>query len=342
MRSTMKLYLLLPLLVSFLTMQAWAAPDYVTAWPKQVLVEKPDPVLGDKSFWEHWVYSEDFAKRFKGFPVEKADPELQDGIKAMALRIFKRNFWQELNPRYPEQYACEIDVYFDSSIALPLSESGRPRRIFPAYPAGISASFKRLDPVAEKDAKAIQASQPAPSNMKTQPLIFAAPFDGRYSQFGVREYRPSLIPGMSVITLLSGLECKITAPLQNAGAHWLSLLGERHWDKTEGGQPKALYGSYTPPSTSYVFDPDSSPKSKGYFRVPEVFNQMALPKVTLVKVMNWCIHKKDAHANPVGKPMPAESWEPIAIRCEEAERRGKILPDPQYYPDKEGLQDTGY
>lgn len=93
--------------------QAWAAPDYVTAWPKQVQVEKPDPVLGDKPFWEHWVYSESFARRFKGFPADKADPELKGGgLEAMALRIFKKNFWQELNPNYPEQYACEIDVYF--------------------------------------------------------------------------------------------------------------------------------------------------------------------------------------------------------------------------------------
>lgn len=345
MNSTIKVGLLrgwLVLLAFCLNTQAWAAPNYVTAWPKQVQVEKPDPVLGDKPFWEHWVYSESFAKRFKGFPADKADPELKGGgLEAMALRIFKKNFWQELNPNYPEQYACEIDVYFDRMVSLPLSESGKPKKVFPAYPRGIAASYLQLEPYGEEDKVAIRASQPVRFSLKTQPLIFAVPLDGRFAQFGVREYRPSLITGMSVITLLSGFECAVTAPLQKGGGHWLSLLGERPWDKTEGGPPKAVYGQYNR-SINLAFDPSADSGSEGYLRVPEAFNKAALPKAALVKVMNWCIHKRHAHASPVGKPMPIESWQPIAYRCEVAEQRGEILPDPQYHLGKEGLQDTGY
>lgn len=343
MRLTIKVGLLRGWLVLFafcLNTQTWAAPDYVTAWPKQVHVEKPDPVLGDKPSWEYWVYGEAFAKRFKGFPVEKADPELKGGLQAMMLRIFKKNFWQDLDPRYPEQYACELDVYFDSSVVLPLSESGISRHIFPAYPAGISEGFKQLDPVDGKDAKAIQASQLAPSNMKTQPLIFAAPLDGRFARFGVREYRPFLAPGLSVISLLSGFECRVTAPSKKGGAHWLSLQGERLWDKREGSPPKAAQGQYDR-NMNLALEPGEALESKGYFRVPEAFNKVTLPKATLVKVLNWCIgqrhSKSDWRVN--GQTI---SWQQMMYRCDEAEQRGRILPDPRYYPDKEGLQDTGY
>lgn len=332
----------LPLFVWGLPGLASAAPDYVTAWPRQVAVDKPDPVLGDKPFWEYWVYSEAFAKRFKGFPIEKADPELKGGIKAMALRIFMKNFWQELNPDYPEQYACEIDVYFDSTISLPLSESGNPKKVFPAYPRGITAGYRRLEPYGEDGKASIRTSQPVRFSLRTQPLIFAdQPLDGRYSSFGVREYRPSLIPGMSLITLLSGFECAITAPLQKGGGHWLSLLGERPWDRTEGGPPKAVHGQYDR-NISLAFEPGQYPESHGYLRVPTAFNKVALPKATLVKVLNWCIHKKNAHAHPAGKPMPEESWLPIAHRCEVAEQQGEILPDPLYHFGKDGLQETGY
>jgi len=76
-------------------------------------------VLGDKPYWEHWVYGESFARRFVGttdgqrFSVEKADPELKGRLHALVLRIYKKNLWDFLNSDYPEQYACEIDVYFE-------------------------------------------------------------------------------------------------------------------------------------------------------------------------------------------------------------------------------------
>ncbi len=259
----------------------------------------------------------------------------------MMLRIFKKNFWQDLNPRYSEQYACELDIYFDSSVALSLSESNNPRHIFPAYPVGISEGFKQLDPSDVKDAKAIQASQPALSNMKTQPLIFTVPLDGRFVQFGVREYHPFLAPGLSVISLLSGFECRVTAPLRKGGAHWLSLQGVRPWDKREGGPPKAAQGQYDR-NMNLALGPSEAIESKGYFRVPEAFNKAALPKAALVKVLNWCIARRHDHIRPVGNVIPPELWQQMMYRCDEAEQRGRILPDPRYYPDGEGLQDTGY
>lgn len=322
-----------------LTAQAWAAPEYVTVWPKQVPVEKPDPVLGDKPFWEFWVYSEAFAKRFKGFPVDKADPELRDGLKALALRIYKINLWAGVNPSYPELYACEIDAYFDSSTVLPLAESGKPRHIFPVYPARVSGSFKRLDPVEERDTQAIRASKPAPFNMEAQPLIFADPLDGRFENFGVREYHPNLAPGLSYIGLLASFACEVTAPLKDGGSHWLSLQGENPYNKGKRRNGPA-HGTYEP-GIKDTFDPGPTPKSHGYFRVPEAFNKAALPKVTLVKVMNWCIQQRhrpsDWRVN--GQTI---GWQQLMYRCEEAEQRGRILPDPRYYSSKEGLQDTGY
>lgn len=333
------------LLALCLTTQAWAAPEYVTAWPKQVPVEKPDPVTGDKPTWEFWVYSEAFAKRFKGFPIDKADKELSGGMRAMVLRIYKRNLWSEVTPNYPEQYACEVDVYFDNSTALRISESGKPRHIFPTYPAAITESYKRLDPVDEKDVQAMRASKPARFNMKAQPLVFADPLDGRYANFGVREYHPNLAPSLSYIGLLSSFSCELTAPLKEKGSHWLSLQGERPYSRDKDGNDPtlwgAVHGTYRPGIKS-TFDPGPDPESKGYFRVPEAFNKAALPKVTLIKVMNWCIGQRHSHAHPVGKPMSPESWEPIAYTCDEVEHHGRILPDPRYYSGKEGLQDTGY
>jgi hypothetical protein len=317
-----------------------AAPDYVTAWPKQVALEKPDPVLGDKVFSEHWVYGEAFAKRFDGFPVENADPELKGKLKAMVLRIFMRNFWQEINPRYPEQYACEIDVYFDSTRSLPLSETKHPKKVFPAYPRGITASYRRLTPLLAEDKAAIGASKPVPFSLKEQPLIFAAPLDGRFSVFGVREYHPDLLPGLSVITLMSGFDCSVSAPRQKAGIHWISLLGERPWDQTVSVSPKAAHGVYNP-RVIRPFDPGSDPESMGYFRVPEALNREALPKSTLIKVLNWCISQKwkpsDWRVN--GRTIHMDE---LLERCDEVEQRGRVLPDTRYHPGKEGLQDQGF
>lgn len=42
----------LPNVSNYVAPQLPPIPEYVKAWPKQVAVEKPDPVLGDKPYWE--------------------------------------------------------------------------------------------------------------------------------------------------------------------------------------------------------------------------------------------------------------------------------------------------
>lgn len=344
MRLTIKVGLLhvwLALLAICLTAQAWAAPDYVTAWPKQVTVEKPDPVLGGNPFWEFWVYNEAFAKRFKGFPVEKADAELKGGVHAMALRIYKKNLWQGLNPGYPEQYACEWDVYFDNSIPIPLTH--KPKGFVPsAYPNGVSASHNRLEPFDDRDRHTIRVSETVASNPEHAPLVFATPLDGRYKSYRVREYHPNLLSGVSMLIFAAGMNCEVTAPLKEGGSHWLSLYGERPYSRDKDGNDPTLWigalGGYRPGVKS-VFDPGSNPERNGYFQVPDAFNKAALPKAALVKMLNWCINQRFAHSTRSGRGVSAEVWEGISRRCQDAEERGKIDPG---YPGKEGLQDSGF
>lgn len=343
MNSPIKVGLLhvwLVLLAFCLNTQAWAAPDYVTAWPKQVQVEKPDPVLGDKPFWEFWVYSDAFAKLFKGFSVEKVDAELKGGIKAIALRIYKTNLWQGLNPDYPEQYTCEWDVYFDNFLTIPLT--GRPKGFTPRrYPKGVSGSYDRLEPYEDKDRQAIKASQPVASNPERPPLVFAVPLGGRYKLYRVREYHPRLLNGLALLVFSTGAECDVTAPLQQGGAHWLSLLGERPYSRDKDGNDPtlwgAVHGTYQPGIKS-TFEPGPAPESKGYFHVPEAFNKAALPKVTLVKMLNMCITQKDAHRY---YRKPESSGEKMFRTCRDAEERGVI--NPAYsWQEGEGLQDSGF
>lgn len=337
MNSTAIWPLFLLLVALSFPVQGWAAPDYVTGWPKQVPVEKPDPVLGDKPFWEHWVYGEAFARRFKGFPVEKADPDLKNGLQAIVLRIFKRNLWEGLNSSYPQQYACEIDVYFDSSLRIPLSTKKRdPSK---RYSTVAPPSYSRLEPYNEKDRLAMAQSQPATTYQERSPVVFSTPLDGRFATFGLREYRHNLVPFISVAVLVQGFAqggCGVTAPLQSGGAHWLSLYGTRPWDMTEGGPPKALVGSYER-NISVSFEPGPNPESKGYLRVPGAFNKAALPKTALIKMMNGCINVRHSYARRHGgSGSSSEEWE---RRCQKAEQKGIIDPG---YPGKEGLQDTGY
>ncbi|HJV74937.1 MAG TPA: hypothetical protein VJ654_11995 [Noviherbaspirillum sp.] len=320
-----------------------APPDYVTAWPRQVPLEKPDPVLGDRLYWEQWVYGEAFAKRFKGFPIDKAEPGMSEGIQAMVLRVFMRNVWQFLNRNYPKQYVCEVDIYFENTRTPPLPLSEHSKKNLAKDPNGITPSYRRLDAYEETDKVALGESQPSQFVQKRNPVVFATPLDGRFATFGIREYHPSLVPGLSLISLVPGpvgYECEVTAPLQSGGRHWLSLFGERPWDKTESGPPKARHGQYDR-NVNALFDSGHNPETRGYFPIPEAFNKVALPKAALIKVLNWCISKKDAHAKPV-TPMPVESWEAIAYRCELAEQEGKILPDPQYHLGKKSLQEFGF
>lgn len=309
-------------------------PGYVKAWPKQVAVEKPDPVLGDKPYWEFWVYSKTFAKRFKGFPPEGADPELKGGVHAMVARIFKSNRWSGVNPNYPEQYAYEMDVYFDSSIKLPLSE--RPRKPSDEYPRSVPESYLRLAPFDALDEQALRVSELAPMQLKSAlPAIFSdQPLDGRFSSLFGWGYRPNLVPGLATISLSTSVFLgSMVAPKAEKGIIWLSLSGDNP------------YGIKGPQDRSYIrdikltFDPGPNPERAGYIRMPEALYKAMLPKAALIEMLNKCIGDEFAYSTRRGKGVSQEDWDAITRRCRDAEERGKIDPG---IPGKEGLQNTGF
>lgn len=326
-----------PYIPNYVAPQLPPIPAYVKAWPKQVAVEKPDPVLGDKPYWEFWVYSEAFAKRFKGFPPEGADPELKGGVHAMVARIFKSNRWSGVNPNYPEQYAYEMDIYFDNSIKLPLSE--RPHKSSDdEYPRSVPVSYLRLVPFDAQDEQALHVSELAPMHLKNAlPAIFVdQPLDGRFSSLGMWGYRPNLVPGLATISLsTSVLMGSMVAPKAEKGIIWLSLSGDNP------------YGIKGPQERSYIrdikltFDPGPNPERAGYIRMPEALYKAMLPKEALIKVLNWCIGEEFAHSTRRGKHVSKEVWDGISRRCRDAEEQGKVYTT---IPGKEGmqLQDTGF
>jgi hypothetical protein len=144
---------------------------YYTAWPEVVPVLSPDPLLGDKKIWEHWVYTDAFARRFKGFAPEQANPELRGGIQAMVFRVYRKPFWRRLVPDYPEQYTCDLDVYFDSSIVLELDADKPIVNPLHWYPEEIAESYKSIQPVSEEDRRAFSESQKANLSLRKLPLI---------------------------------------------------------------------------------------------------------------------------------------------------------------------------
>lgn len=338
MNSTIKVGLLhiwLVILAFCLNTQAWAAPEYVTAWPKQVPVEKPDPIMGDKPFWELWVYSETFAKRFKGFPIEKADKELSGGMQAMVFRIYKDKLWYPLHPNYPEQYKCEREIYFNSSIDLPYLAS---RKEIVKYPSWASPGYSRLHPISDLDKAAIDASRPFFGQSKVLAIFADGPLDGRFSTFGIREYHPNLVPGLSAAILSTSVYCNAMGPKLEGTHFWLSLFGNRPYKDERLGR-RAYEGSYDP-SVVGNFNPGSDASREGYFRVPEAFYKAVLPKVTLVKILNRCIDKKYLHTLPDDKT-PAKKWDEIVRTCKEVEEQGVIY---DFYFDeiRPGLRELGF
>lgn len=324
----------LPHVSNYVAPQLPPIPEYVKAWPKQVAVEKPDPVLGDKPYWEFWVYSEAFAKRFKGFPLEGADPELKGGVHAMVARIFKHNRWSSVTQNYPEQYTYEMDIYFDSSIKLPLSE--RPRKSSDEYPRNVPVSYLRLVPFSAEDEKALRVSEQPPMCLKNAlPAIFSdQPLDGRFSSLGGWGYHPNLVPGLATISLSTSVFTgSLVAPKAEKGILWLSLFGDNP------------YGIKGPQIRSYrrdiklTFDPGPNPERAGYVRMPEALYRALLPKVTLAKMLNWCINQEFAFSTRRGRGVSQEVSDGISRRCRDAEERGKI---DLGIPGKEGLQDSGF
>lgn len=311
---------------------------YYTAWPEVVPVLSPDPVLGDKKVWEHWVYTEAFAKRFKGFAPEGANSELRGGIQAMVFRVYRKAFWRGLFPDYPEQYACDLDVYFDSSIVLEL-DADKPIANLPSwYPEGIAESYKSIQPVSEEDRRAFSESQKAKLSLKSPPLIFAAPLDGRFTVKGTSGYHGSLAPGLAMIGMVGGVTCRVLGPKEQGGGIWLSLLGKRPFKNTNDSS--LLGGLYGGVIRGYreVFEPGSNPEKVGYFRIPDAFHEVVLPKATLAKSLNDCITRK--YGRLVASKDTSE-WDKQKLlkTCEGIERQGLIY---DFYYDRPGRYDVGF
>lgn len=339
---------------------ALAAPDYVTAWPRQVPIGQPDPVLGDRLYWEHWVYSEAFAKRFAGttdgkrFSVEGADPELKGKLYALVLRIYKINQWAGTQDDYPKQYTCEIDVYFDANIELALQETRMVAIPEKLRNLRMTPSYGRLIAASDKDNETIRQSKAAEFYLFRYPAIFALPPDGRLRGYPGSDYRRPLVTGLSFIRLIGDSltgDCAIAVPSHPQGSDWLSLKGIHPYrSKNRENQPDVgavVKGSYDRKYEGLTFDPGPDPESQGLFRIPRSFHEVALQKAALVKVMNWCIARRHSPSDwRVSRT--AEGWsrtfthEDLMQRCEQAERYGRILPDPRYHPNADGLMDTGY
>lgn len=147
----------------------------------------------------------------------------------MVARIFKLDLWRGVNPNYPKQYVCHLDVYFDSSIKLPLSERAWSRPP-PEYPQDVSPSYRRVVPFDAQDEQAIRTSEPASMYPKALPMIFVdKPLDGRFSSLGMWEYHPNLLPGLAHLSLSAHSAtgaCSMVAPKAEKGILWLSLFGD--------------------------------------------------------------------------------------------------------------------
>lgn len=319
-------------------------PEYVTAWPKQVAVEKPDPVLGDKLVWEHWIYGEEFAKRFEGFPIEKADKELLNSpIKAVVLRLFKKNLWEGINPNFPEQYTVDIDLYFDSTIKIPLSEKFDTDSPLRKYPKGIEASFKKLVAMKQDDKKSIKEIVATIYRLKQGIYMFATPIDGRFIALGSMHYYPTIVSGLSFITFRKGQTSGVAVPLQTNGALWLSLLGDRTFDVHE--YPTSVKGgSGLYKKTDKVFEPDEHSEKKGYVKLPRLFYEVALPKMALIEDLNYCISQHYAYeTNPNKKP--SQERNEFFQWCDDTKNKGVIFNPSDYLsntPKHNGLVKIGF
>ena len=337
------------LLTVLLGVSLWARviPEYVTAWPKQVAVDKPDPVLGDKLVWEQWIYSERFAKRFKGFPQDQADQELKDSpIQAIALRIYKDNLWRMTSPNFPPQYTCNIDIYFNDSIEIPTLNQTKKVAPWMIYPNGIFASYEKLTAMGDSDKNTIAKSVPINANVKVNPVIFAdQPLDGRYASFGVRAYIPHYVNGISILNLQAGIDNSVIGPKSSNGIFWFSLYGKLPYkNRTDSNSPRAVSGSYS--DITDILQAGKSPEDQGYIRFPQSFYNITLPKVTLIKILNRCISARYSYEHPsVQSEKITKAYNDFNQWCEDAERNGQIF-DPTSYlfqePKKNGLSNIGF
>jgi len=324
------------LLVSSL---ALANGKYAEAWPRQVEVLTPDPVLGDKPYWEHWVYSKKFAKRFTNFDVKNAEPELNNEIQAIVLRVNMADFRDGSIAGYPEQYSCELEIYFNSKLKLQYQQNSN-RRERLSLPENVLPSYTRLKAKNIEDQNKIDAI----SLNKYQPLmensisIFSNPTDGRYKRLSTEEYHPNFLPGLSVIVVNGGSRCQVTAPLAKNGSHWISLRGKIPYGDDGFLEYKRDYGSYMPNLKKTNFDESPYSKRKGFNKVPKSFSKILLPKAALIKAMNICLYNEG-----LGKLRADKiDWSNLEVmskinesrsRCDDIRKNG-VLTDPYLYRDR--------
>jgi hypothetical protein len=320
-------------------------PKYATAWPKKVKVLKPDPVLGDKDVWEHWIYNEEFAKRFEGFDVEKADVELKNSpIKAITLRIYKDNLWKGSLSSL-KQYTCNINIFFDSSIKIPLMNKKLTQRFYKStsYPKGITSGYDKLIPINKKDKNIYKNKKATSFYLNTYPLILTnQPLDGRFNALSVNEYIPNFIKNVSVINLksLGSGFCEIVAPIKKDGLLQLSLFGKNPYfdNKITLKSKTALRGLYDEKIIKN-FPKNFDFESNGFFKLPNSYYKIALEKAVLIKNLNNCISRKSIYEENKYKKYPHNIEKEISSKreiyfslCEKAELNGEIF-DPRYIDD---------
>jgi len=291
---------------------------YKRAWPSQVPVLKPDPVLGETKVWETWVYDKGFAGRFEGFDPQNANPELSPGVHAIVFRTYKRKIFDQV----PDMFVCEYSIYFDSRVRIPLSE----RDDRHTYPPGISHSFRQLRPARVEDAKALAEAKPIGKAAKSKPLIFAdGKLDGRYANFAL-DYFPDLVPGMSMAALRGGdFTCKVIGPKRPESHHWIWLFGELPFNKEGGPFVHAYSDKFMQWTMNGTFDPGPLEQTlaNGHVRVPEAFYEAVLPKVTLIKAVNECITYRNGYE--VGRVRDIGGSRARHMKaCEDVEREGTI------------------
>jgi len=330
-------------LVVFYSSLINAAPDYVTAWPKKVKVETPDPVLGDKPYWEYWSYSKVFAKKFKGFDINKINLEINNDVYSIVLRIYKKNLWKRLNPDYPKQYACEFDIYFNSDFEIPTKVRNKKLYLQP-YPKKITSSINRLVLINGTKLE-VKESKTSTHYTLVSPNVFSSPIDGRYASFGIKLYYPNFIPGISMVTLGQGVSnCKLIAPLKKEGSHWISLFANLPFKKVNfAGGPSAIYSNYRHEIKNIKFSSSSNNIENGYFKIPNNLYLASLPKVTLAKVLNSCIYKeKVGNHSSKNREKDSAMWKEISERCSNIRKFGLISNPYLKLPRENGLSELGY
>jgi hypothetical protein len=292
--------------------------DYRTAWPIQVPVLQPDPVLGDERVWESWIYGSTFAQRFQGFDPAKADLQMQPGVHAIVFRTYKRRVLDDA----PETFACEYEIYFKSQVTVPLGDVAA---VAPVYPEGVTAAYRRLRPFKQEDEAHLLAARHDKRRSRSMPLIVAdGKLDGRYARFAMTTY-PNVVPGISVARLAGILACDAAAPKRPGSTYWIWIFGELSFNPHTGSNPYWYSDAFRRWLSEGTFNagPLDKALAQGYVRLPEVLFESVLPKVTLIKAVNQCIGLRSGYSRGTVKDVDGSKREDMAA-CAAVEERGEI------------------